>query len=100
MNKDVQHMVSQNIVSMEIIIQGKSDIRERTTIGMTLKPSVCNAFRCEFRQADMGVILNVLPVIKSEWAFQGVGIEQEYKDSQRGDFQKIDDVFKREVRRF
>ena len=99
MNKDVQHMVSRNIVSMEIIIQGKSDIRERTIGGRTLKPRVCNAFQCELRQTDMGVILNVGPIIKSERALQGVGVEKEDKDSQRREFQDINEMFEWDDRR-
>ena len=93
MNEDIHQVVSRNIVSMEIIIQGKREIRERTIVGRTLERCLCKAFQCEFRQADMGVVLNVGPIIKRERALQGVGVEEEDKDSQKREFQGMNDRF-------
>ena len=74
---------------MEIIIQGKRDFRERTIRRGVLKPCAYNAFQCEFRQADMGVILNVGIIIKSERALQGIGVEQDNEEGEREEYQEF-----------
>ena len=65
-------MVAHDIILVEIVVQGKADIRYRTIGGKTFKSCPFNALQGECFQADMGVIPNIGRIIKNERAIQGV----------------------------
>ena len=83
MDQNVHHMVSRQIVSMEIVIQSEADIGDRPAEGVASKEAYFfRFFPCETRQPDFGVYLNTIQIIKDEGAFQGVRIDQKNKENQ------------------
>lgn len=45
MDQDINQMKAQNIILMEIVVQGKADISYRTIGGRTFKPGAFYAFK-------------------------------------------------------
>ena len=82
MDQDIHQMVSKNMISVEIVVQGKAEIRHRTIGGRILESCVFNAFQSEFCQADMGVVPDIIKIIENKRTFKGVGVDQERENDQ------------------
>ena len=72
MDENINQMIAIKIVLVEIVVQSKTDICRRTVRSGTFKPCLCNAFDGESGEADMGVIPNIVYVIKNKRRMKGV----------------------------
>ena len=68
MNKDIDQMVTFDIVLMEIIIQGKTKLGHRTIGGETFESCPGYIVLREAVHPDMRIFLNIPYVIKDERA--------------------------------
>ena len=73
-------MIAKNTVLVKIVVQGKADKGYRTISG-AFKPCPCNPFEAEFDQADMGVLLNIVYIIKNEIAVKDGGVNNKGSNS-------------------
>ena len=68
MNKNIHQMVTFDIVSMEIVIQGETEFGHRTIGGKSLEPGLGYIFLGEAVHADVRIFLNIPYVIKDKGA--------------------------------
>ena len=84
MDQDINQMVSCDIISMEIIIQGEADQCDRTIGEAVSKPGPLDAFHGDTGKSDIGIVLDVGYVIVDKWTFQRIRINQEDKTGEAG----------------
>jgi len=76
-------MKTYEIEAMNIIIECKTDIGNRTTGFRASKAGLNNIFQAERRNPDMGVVQDIANVIQYERRRQGIGINQDDNDCQQ-----------------
>ena len=74
MEDDIYQVVTQYLVLVEIIVEGKAYIGHRAIGKGAFKGCPGDTFPGEFGQPDMTVVANIGPVIKCKGSFESVGV--------------------------
>jgi hypothetical protein len=65
-DENINQMITEKIVLVEVVVQGKTDICSGTIRSGTFNTSLGNAIEGEAGEADMGIIPNIMYVIKNK----------------------------------
>ena len=83
MDYDVYQMKTDEIETIKIIIERKTDIGNRAVGFRTLKSGPDEIFRTERSQPNMGIVTDIANVIKNKRSGQGIRINQSDNESQQ-----------------
>ena len=83
MNQNIDETKAGGIVALEIIVQGKGDVRQRSIGGGALKTRINQVFKGDFTHSDMGIVYDIMAVIENKRVAQGRQIQQENGTGQR-----------------
>jgi len=89
MDQDVDPVVAGDVVLMEIVIQRKAEVGHRPIQGNSPKAGPFNAVPCEVGQTNVGIVLNVIAIIKNKRSPEGVGIDQQYNHRKKKHHQTV-----------
>ena len=83
MDHNVYQMKTDEIETIKIVVERKTDIGNRAAGFRTLETGPDEIFQTERRHPDMWIVPNIVNVIKNKRSGQGIGINQEGNDSQQ-----------------
>ena len=83
MDYDVYQMKTDEIETIKIIVERKTDIGYRAAGFRTLESGPDEIFRTERSQPNMGIVTDIANVIKNKRSGQGIRINQSDNDSQQ-----------------
>jgi hypothetical protein len=72
MDEDVNQVVAKNIVLVDVIVQPETEVRYRAIFHGAFKSCPRNLSGGKLGKTNVGIILNVRPIIKDERASQSM----------------------------
>jgi len=82
MDNNVDEMIAEQSIAMEIVIEGKGYIGDRT-VKRTVKCCLPYRIPAEAGQTDMPIRLDMVPVIKNKGTLKGIGIQEKNDTSKK-----------------
>ena len=83
MDYEVYQMKTDEIETIKIIVERKTDIGNRPAGFRTQESSSDEIFQTERSQSNMGIVTDIANVIKNKRSGQGIRINQDDNDSQQ-----------------
>jgi len=72
MNEEVEQAIAPNVISVKIVVKGKTDHRYRTLGRWTINYGPCNVFQGDLCRTNMRVFYDVIDVIENKGPLERV----------------------------